>query len=433
MQDVKPAIGSAAIAAAIEALPTYSSISLSGGAVDVQISNGKDILILVTGTLKVATGDVNSFAQTFVLAYAGTQQGGSYYVRNDCLRILNATPSGSVVPPIVATVPAVVQDGAVVRVEEKKEAPAAAVPEPVAPPAPAPVEAPAPAPAAAAEPAPAAPVVEQKEEKEKKSRSPGKTRGPKPAATVDGEPAAASAAVPRAAAEPEQPKGPKTWASVATTTAAAPPPAQPKPAKQQKAVKPAPVATSTPSKATTSKGGDGGAAAGAKSSSRHDHDEGLDVTGARTCFVRGPFNKDTKVEDIISAFSAFGKVTTVKDKYIDKGYVHVHFSSVDEASKAVAAKTVKMNEAATLIITAARPAVTSPTTAAADKPSAARAAPAGDRKEGAAAVAQQQSRGSSGGRRGGGSGAGAGGARQSPAKSRPAENAAAAGGAAPAQ
>jgi hypothetical protein len=108
---------------------------------------------------------------------------------------------------------------------------------------------------------------------------------------------------------------------------------------------------SSPPQALAATGGmlsqprEGGAAAGRELLARaasisSPHNPSMDTTGNRTIFVKGTTAFMAR-EDILGAFAQFGKIVHFNDKhYGDKGFVHVHFSTVEECQKALAAKRV---------------------------------------------------------------------------------------------
>ena len=98
-------VGSEAIGAHLKALQ-YGAIDLEHGCVDIQSGVSETVIVMVTGFLSFSNGPVRAFAQTFTLAPSAPGS-KAFYVRNDCLRVVNAAPAPAVAAAPVAAALAV--------------------------------------------------------------------------------------------------------------------------------------------------------------------------------------------------------------------------------------------------------------------------------------------------------------------------------------
>lgn len=309
-----PVTGVDGIKARLEEL-TYTFLDVQDGFVDVH-DNGDSLLIMVTGFIELAPSPQRrAFSQTFVLARVAMANGAeSWYVKNDCLRVLKAVPAGitavgvdidAVAPtaadhvmtepqmapeftePAVALTPtasvdaATVEDATAAVEPQVHDAPAAAAPAPVA-----------------ASPAPA--------------RDPKPRRGGKTAATHAAPPAPVVDAVDAAAAA----SGPRSYASIAAAVTAAPAPAPaPAPARTRGAPR---TSAPAPAPAAPAPAGD----------------------AVQFAFIRNLAHGTTN-EQLREAFSIFGDVTEIS--HPSEEHAYVYFATADALAAAVQRNTLTIN------------------------------------------------------------------------------------------
>jgi hypothetical protein len=366
----------------------YATVDVLDGAVDVQvISHPRDVsrlemLILVTGCI-VPEGEVEprAFAQSFVLAPSPATS--SLYVRNDCLRLLNAGPKGAAAWVSTAAGQSgsgeelvagnVTVDGAIDATnalqrmsgaEEGTGLPEPAMPAAIddlqeAPASPAGEAEAAAAPEAEAEPEVAA--APEAEPETEAAAAPVET-APIEAAAAPAEVTAAAAAAPQPRASPTAgrgaragasrkpaaaapapapapvPSGPKTWASIAGSAATA----APAPAPRERAPKAAPAAAAAPAVPAA-----GPAAAPAAAAAPAPAAPGTQL------FIRGLPATVTR-EEVVAALAPFGRAASVSTHNLTSGFCHAEMATTDAAAAAVAAGEVRIRDK-TARIEAARP------------------------------------------------------------------------------